>query len=46
MVPHFHAALEKGNGTMTTGTKEDPWELTTPPGTRWNCLPPRIFLLL
>jgi hypothetical protein len=34
LLPHFAAAINRRGGPiMATGTKDDPWELTTPPGT-------------
>jgi uncharacterized protein YndB with AHSA1/START domain len=33
LLPHFAAAIAKRGQLMTAGTKDDPWELKTPPGT-------------
>ena len=33
LLPHFLAAISKGDSAMNAGTKEDPWVLKTPPGT-------------
>jgi hypothetical protein len=33
LLPHFAAAVERGDDRMATGTKDDPWILRTPPGT-------------
>jgi hypothetical protein len=33
LLPHFIKAITEGEQLMATGTKDDPWELRTPPGT-------------
>ena len=33
LLPHFITAITQGEHLMAAGTKEDPWELKTPPGT-------------
>ena len=32
LLPHYRDAIAKGDTMMAAGTKEDPWVLTTPPG--------------